>query len=436
MNKIAGFKKRLIGYTTPKNVEIYGKLKFNSNKAISSSEVIQTFPYDKLVTDPDGKKSFRYMVSPDGDDNNDGQSWDTPKKTIQSVIDDIPKNMIGHTAHIYVKPGNYPPFEVSNFLHGFFTLDWFGSNWLDDDNVWKTFARAGSTTVTTSNDQIIIEGNDSLPPVAFKMCSDDTHFEMWSRNPKYAPYQQGYGFWGRWTLTTTSTSFPFLYLQDRGESFILNVLFDMKGAKNFAYYVGSGVANLYSAEFKGGTGGASTNSGTWYGAMGIYSSSAVQLGSFGGGFGFDTNYPNPDSATLVFKDVKGGFSSAVFTTEKTRFEPQKMVYYDVSQTYGKTNLFLGTKFSGYLKYHQDYATIQDNSTYPRTIYEMKDGTKTVVLATGETTIDGTAIVDDLKITGSSSAPTCDSNSKGKIYYDTSSNHFYGCDGTNWKQLDN
>lgn len=37
---------------------------------------------------------------------------------------------------------------------------------------------------------------------------------------------------------------------------------------------------------------------------------------------------------------------------------------------------------------------------------------------------------------SSSAPTCNSNYEGVLYYNTSSHHAYVCNGTNWVQLDN
>jgi len=41
---------------------------------------------------------------------------------------------------------------------------------------------------------------------------------------------------------------------------------------------------------------------------------------------------------------------------------------------------------------------------------------------------------DIKLTKSTSAPTCDANNEGAIYYNSVDNNFYGCDGTSWIDL--
>lgn len=41
---------------------------------------------------------------------------------------------------------------------------------------------------------------------------------------------------------------------------------------------------------------------------------------------------------------------------------------------------------------------------------------------------------DIKLTKSTSAPTCDADNEGAIYYNSGDKNFYGCDGTNWIDL--
>jgi len=45
-------------------------------------------------------------------------------------------------------------------------------------------------------------------------------------------------------------------------------------------------------------------------------------------------------------------------------------------------------------------------------------------------------VDGIIKTKARSSATCNTDSKGGIYFDSDDNHFFGCDGTTWKQLDN
>ena len=62
-------------------------------------------------------------------------------------------------------------------------------------------------------------------------------------------------------------------------------------------------------------------------------------------------------------------------------------------------------------------------------------------STGNVGIGNTSPGVRLDVTGlmranQSSSPTCNSSVEGGIFYNTTDKHFYGCDGTSWRQLDN
>lgn len=55
---------------------------------------------------------------------------------------------------------------------------------------------------------------------------------------------------------------------------------------------------------------------------------------------------------------------------------------------------------------------------------------------GTTTPAAKLDVEGIIKTAPRSTATCDANTKGGIYFDSDDNHFYGCNGTSWVQLDN
>jgi len=58
---------------------------------------------------------------------------------------------------------------------------------------------------------------------------------------------------------------------------------------------------------------------------------------------------------------------------------------------------------------------------------------TGVTSTGNVNLSSATYV---RVPKAASGETCDVNAKGSIYYDTDDDHFYGCNGATWKQLDN
>jgi autotransporter adhesin len=62
---------------------------------------------------------------------------------------------------------------------------------------------------------------------------------------------------------------------------------------------------------------------------------------------------------------------------------------------------------------------------------LKNGNIGISTATPSASLEVNGIIK----TTPRSAATCDVTTEGGIYYDSDDKHFYGCDGTNWVQLD-
>ena len=88
--------------------------------------------------------TYTFYVRPDGDDNAAGSSWDTAKRTIQSVVDSLPKWLDGASVTISLYNGyNYNEDVVFSGFYGTGDISLFQTN------VWQSFANVNSVTVNS-----------------------------------------------------------------------------------------------------------------------------------------------------------------------------------------------------------------------------------------------------------------------------------------------
>ena len=85
---------------------IGGQRPVDPEDVLDKQALYSTVSADDVVQDQYGVDSIKFMVDPvSGDDGNDGKSWATAKKTLQSAIDLIPFNLGGVRAYVLCKAG-------------------------------------------------------------------------------------------------------------------------------------------------------------------------------------------------------------------------------------------------------------------------------------------------------------------------------------------
>ena len=159
-------------------------------------------------------------------------------------------------------------------------------------------------------------------------------------------------------------------------------------------------------------------------AIGIQSLRLNQDGSYNTAIGVDAMYANTSGEynTVIGKgglqgNTIGNYNIAIGDNAGSRIDDTTL------NTSSSNSIFIGID-SRPKQASQSNEIIIGNSTYG-------NGSNTVTIGGASSTT--TYLTPVIVLRSSSSAPT---GVEGGVYYNSSTKHFYGYDGTNWKQLDN
>jgi len=336
---------------------------------------LSIFPAWMLVENPDGNKCFRLFVDgANGDDNNDGLSWAKAKKTIQAAYDSLPYDLKGHDAWVIVAPGTYNKSLNCKTSNGWVINIWGGADALNINHPWAQWWKHDGNP--TSNDPVVVDGGDDKAIGNY----GKTKITFKAYDPSKAPWQAGWGFGTRWRFTTqTGWAVVQTWSPDATIEFV-GARFDLGGARA-GFDTGGTNINLFSCEFHGGSGEASTSTSKWRGAIlfnGFGYDVAVNLGKVGGAWKFRDDYPVKVPEGLYFADIKQAITFASGIHAGIYDNCSAVLYEDINQSYGKTQYqFHADDDLVTMKYDDRYINIVDNSKGYLSLYNLNTGVKTV-----------------------------------------------------------
>lgn len=329
------------------------------------------FPYHKLVTswDSSGDLAFRFMVDgANGDDANNGLKWSTAKKTIQGAIDELPLDLQGHVAWIFVKPGTYSENIIVTNGNGYMNLSWFGETYLLDDHDIKPWARGGET-VTTTNDPIIITGDPTNHDRLF-LNNGTVKLEFSAFDLAQSAWAAGRNFAERWQFSPLAGNTNQIFVLWNGWVDGFGLRFDLNESRT-GVEIGAADCRLISPAFYGGTGDASTSTSEWRGA--IMSNAAagrwIEFGKYGGGFGWHASFLPKQDDGCYFEDINQ-VASLRGPSFVNLYNP---TFAQVSGTYTKGIIRLHTDAENHkIEYDSDEFTLNNLSTGKMYIKDLKD----------------------------------------------------------------
>lgn len=336
----------------------------------------QLFPYDKLVTNWAGtSKAFRYYVDGDnGNDANDGLKMSTAKKTINGALALLPSNLQNYEFHVFVHPGTYNEnilLSNNRATDGQILISWVGTFWNTSSDAYVVWARNGDTVIARNDNQVIINGSHSLG------CKNLT--------VTYRSFKPGIASWNKGACATRfKFNFPSSGTND-GYSIYAGTLWfqnspeiNLGGTGRGFYVTGDASLKLQGAYFKGGSGGASTSTSDWSGAIVINSNSILNVGEED--YVYADEFPMPNGNSLYFEDVKQGLwynSNAGSDGSKHKFICNKNYGVGwVNQTGTTTRFNINTSFAGYLRYNSTITELVDPSAYSHITYDVATSTTT------------------------------------------------------------
>ena len=449
------------------------------------------FPYDKLVTYPGTEtyqwypnqdKVFRYYVKPTGNDSNDGQTWATAKRQPQSVLDDLPGDLMGHEVWILISGGTYEPVNVTK-LRGKVSFEWLSdlnNTNATDFNVWVREGNGGASLGITGKDPVIFESTDTT--VAFNLNEPPGGIPA---TIMFNSYDRAYSYWWvgayaeRFVFTSTSNPDMLLrYWGTKGKLLVYcAVKFDLKNVKGGMATDCSGM--LVGASFYGGTGDASNKDllyWQWNAPLNIISFNDVRF-EINQYVSYVSGYALPHSARMLyFEDVKYAITTGNRLGTDTVFGTgtNDIVYHQNASAYTKAKIYISGPYHGDMVYDSSMFELREEGTAVHSVYDINTGVGTQVIpfntsiGTGETNtdytltfngessqgtftfmededrldwdtnlkIDGkltvTGLIDPtgLELTPQSSAPN---TNNGMIYYDSTAKCFYFREDGSWSK---
>ena len=422
---------------------------FNDGDEIYNSTDVETFPSHLLEDNPfESVQTITLRVKKGVNaENPDGKTWETAFDEIQDALDYVPLNLRGHIVYIFVHGGNYSPFLVEHH-DGQITFMWVGTFVNTETDEKNSYIRGSSVNPIDNNDPITITTTDDTSAVRLWGGTGNLTVCFHAQNENIPWNQPNSWYWGRWKVVANGTTSNPYILFDANFRYNtchlyadIGLTVDMGNTGNWwglGFAVGNCDGNLRGIELIGGDGDASTKSSAWSGAIGLIRENVGFHFFEDAGEQWATGYEPPDGKLAWFSDIKnvyttwyrtGGDMSSFYI----RLENGKSIYKDVNYTYGKGAIQLTAGQGGTIKYTPTYFDLTDNSTTTRTIINDDTGETTVYISGDAGRIDGTLAVPQIQLDALSSAP---SGQEGMIYYDSGTKHFYGYDGSSWKQLDN
>jgi len=158
-------------------------------------------------------------------------------------------------------------------------------------------------------------------------------------------------------------------------------------------------------------------------------------GNYSTSFGYNNTSSNLYTMTFGYNNTASGNYSLAFGSSNTASGYGSRVFGINSTVVGDYSTAFGRKIEVTGEY--SFGISLDN---PVTAYELT-ASNTMAIMGGNVGIATTSPATALDVNGiiktqPASARTCNTLAQGGIMYDSDDNHFYGCNGSTWLQLDN
>jgi len=355
----------------------------NKNK-ISESEFanLVTFPFDKLVTkwNSTSSKVFRFMLSPNGNDLNDGLTWATAKRNVQSVLDSLPLDMMNYETHLLFEPGTYAPFETTKY-NGTLFIWWLNSSYNTDSGTKAVWMRNGAE-INFSNDQLIFDNSTGVKANTIRVLSNKS-FNI-SFNSELAAPTAGWTYCAerivlRCTAPLQALTSRLMNLENVG-LYVHSLLLEM-GTCNFAC-LGGTISRGWVNHLRivGGTGNATNpnRSYTWQTALGMHVlTEEFYLGNYNltQSIGWESAFPPTNPVSLDFVGIALLWNSWNTSGRKMFFTPIRGMKFTATATVtNPPDLTILSSGNGlYLAYVPSECNFTDDSTNPHTVKNLTSG---------------------------------------------------------------
>lgn len=337
--------------------------------------VPERFPYDKLILAPNGDYVIRYYVSPDGNDNNDGQTWETAKRQIQSVIDLIPQNIQKYKVLIFVEGGEYAPLTLRNKTNGTVAFCYAGEFYSTQSNNWVTWVRNGTSKVFTNDNPVTIKATATQNALSHWNpfgANLSLHFNSGSMYGKDSFWTSAYrGRWGAWKFDGTDfTGWGLVTMYATGGTQLWADAFDfvLGGSTGYGIDINCDIVALISARFTGGSGTASTSTADWKGAMSVYNESQYvqNVGNYSCYFLAPYGYPNGTKFNFIDVAQAMYINSSAISSKNTMIDLSSCTYTNSSQSYNNADIKItnGSLWSGYIIYKGSAIEVTGTPGFP------------------------------------------------------------------------
>ena len=317
------------------------------------SENVKKFDRSLLIDNWDNTgKAWRFMVDPvNGDDNNDGLSWATAKKTINSIFPLFPDDMNGYSAFIFVKPGNIDDgIYIKGKINGYIEFNWVGAGFLIDraTNNFVQWADNGEN-ITSTNDTIKVKADKYRVPeeaLLIESCKN-TRITFFAKNPNINAWVSGANYAQMWKFYAPNdndivavTYIILVFGKTDGTELQLfsGCRIDLGSCNGYGASVwGEGNLGLNSISFYGGNGQASTRDNfKWRGALVINTTGIVYAQTYNEGWA--TGFEPPQDDGMYVQDIKQAvvLQDNCNDTHITFTYDNRLKYADHNYSYGHT----------------------------------------------------------------------------------------------------
>lgn len=351
------------------------------NNSIKLNNVLQ-FPEDKLVKvwDNSSLDSLRiHLDAEEGNDVNDGLTWQTAKKSLKAAAEIIPYDLKGVHVLILVHPGIYDIEQIDFFhVNGTIRIMWMGTHINNLNAPFHQWCRNGSTSPIRNNNQAVF--NIQAGAWTGFNVGGNFEFSLVQADFSFSWNQVGYGYWDKLVIRSSDgrTSGCLLnvgpdnrFTSDSGFTADLNqtsgIVFDQLRAKdgfiNAMKIIGSNSGKSQSAP-----------TSAWNGVILLGIGCGIELRSFGTKFA--VGFEPPNNKTWHIINVKTLMSIGPGYSAKPLFKvTSSHLNFDPGITgVSKLGFVLGDSAEGTYYFHDDLQTYLDQSSKPHSITETKNNT--------------------------------------------------------------
>lgn len=345
------------------------------------------FPYHLLVKRWDSDlKVLRYMVAPWGSDLNEGLNWDSPKRQIQNIIDELPENGNYNQIFILVHGGDYEGFNLFNHYNYIIHILPIG-DWIESSDDYSKWCKNNSIRQITDDSKIIFHLNNEKHLINVKY--NELIFEA---GYNYAGPELG-RYFGKIKFDCAAGEYS--PIKNSGKLALFFCEFDFSQVTGYTVIESIDGNKYLSAEnllIEGGRFIGNPNAewanreNVWYRACisGRNNSTIIEWLWWNGGLSgviFKPNYQPASGKHLEIINIRQ-FYSDWFATDigltnescKIKLDEPLAIYYDGSGLTGaptKFKLYFEEGFKGNVTYHSDIIQLYDKSSAPHYIKDAK-----------------------------------------------------------------